>query len=168
MLSGNRNFEGRVNPLVKANYLASPPLVVAYALAGTTDIDLLNEPLGQDPAGDDVMLARHLADAGRDSSGDCRSGGQPEMFVDQYQSAFDFQREVECDQDQHRRDLYDWDAESTYIQEPPFLVELTAETSPSRAAFTAPACWPCWAIRSPPTTSRRPARSPRTARPAGT
>ena len=56
VLSGNRNFEGRVNPLVKANYLASPPLVVAYALAGTTDIDLVNEPLGTDPEGKPVYL----------------------------------------------------------------------------------------------------------------
>ena len=56
VLSGNRNFEGRINPLVKANYLASPPLVVAYALAGTTDIDLVNEPLGKDSSGKDVYL----------------------------------------------------------------------------------------------------------------
>ena len=61
VLSGNRNFEGRVNPLVKANYLASPPLVVAYALAGRVDMDLANEPLGQDTAGKDVYPARHLA-----------------------------------------------------------------------------------------------------------
>ena len=56
MLSGNRNFEGRINPLVKANYLASPPLVVAYALAGTVDIDLMNEPIGNDKDGEPVYL----------------------------------------------------------------------------------------------------------------
>ena len=62
VLSGNRNFEGRVNPLVKANYLASPPLVVAFALAGTTDVDLTNEPLGDDAQGPTGLLERHLAD----------------------------------------------------------------------------------------------------------
>ena len=63
VLSGNRNFEGRVNPLVRANYLASPPLVVAYALAGRVDMDLANEPIGQDRAGRRRFSARHLADA---------------------------------------------------------------------------------------------------------
>ena len=61
VLSGNRNFEGRINPLVRANYLASPPLVVAYALAGRVDIDLANDPLGSDQDGKDVFLQRHLA-----------------------------------------------------------------------------------------------------------
>ena len=68
VLSGNRNFEGRINPLVKANYLASPPLVVAYALAGTTDIDLTTEPLGTGSDGKPVYLQRHLADARRRST----------------------------------------------------------------------------------------------------
>ena len=71
VLSGNRNFEGRINPLVKANYLASPPLVVAYALAGTTDIDLVTEPLGKGNDGQDVYLQGHLAH-GRGSADDDR------------------------------------------------------------------------------------------------
>ena len=65
MLSGNRNFEGRINPDVKMNYLASPPLVIAYALAGTMDFDFETEPLGQDTDGNDVFLARPVAGAGR-------------------------------------------------------------------------------------------------------
>ena len=69
VLSGNRNFEGRVNPLVRANYLASPPLVVAYALAGRVDMDLANEPLGEDKDGQACFPARHLADRPRSASG---------------------------------------------------------------------------------------------------
>ena len=65
VLSGNRNFEGRINPDVKMNYLASPPLVVAYALAGSMDVDLFSDPLGQDGDGNDVFLQGHLAVAGR-------------------------------------------------------------------------------------------------------
>ena len=72
VLSGNRNFEGRINPDVKMNYLASPPLVVAYALAGSMDVDLFNDPLGQDEDGNDVFLQGHLALADRDRAGDRR------------------------------------------------------------------------------------------------
>ena len=77
VLSGNRNFEGRVNPLVQANYLASPPLVVAYALAGTTDIDLTNEPLGKDEDGNPVFLQEiwPSQDEIRDAGAECRSAG---------------------------------------------------------------------------------------------
>ena len=74
VLSGNRNFEGRINPDVRANYLASPPLVVAYALAGTVDIDLTTEPIGQDRDGRDVFLRGHLAHAGRGRPGRCLVG----------------------------------------------------------------------------------------------
>ena len=80
VLTGNRNFEGRVNPLVKANYLASPPLVVAYALAGTTDIDLATEPLGTGTDGQPVYLERHLADAARRCGGRWPRACSPEMF----------------------------------------------------------------------------------------
>lgn len=128
VLSGNRNFEGRVNPLVKANYLASPPLVVAYALAGTTDIDLTTEPLGKDPQGRDVYLKdiwptdAEIADAIAHSI-------QPEMFLQQYSHAFDA-NEMWNRIAISGGDLYAWDEQSTYIQEPPFLVELTREVSP--------------------------------------
>ena len=77
VLSGNRNFEGRINPDVKMNYLASPPLVVAYALAGSMDVDLFNDPLGQDTDGNDVFLQRHLAVAVGDRGGDRRRRSRP-------------------------------------------------------------------------------------------
>ena len=115
VLSGNRNFEGRVNPLVKANYLASPPLVVAYALAGTTDIDLTTEPLGKDPQGRDVYLKdiwptdAEIADAIAHSI-------QPEMFLQQYSHAFDA-NEMWNRIAISGGDLYAWDEQSTYIQE---------------------------------------------------
>lgn len=128
VLSGNRNFEGRVNPLVKANYLASPPLVVAYALAGRTDIDLTTEPLGQSADGNDVFLkdiwpTREEVDAAIEHS------VKPEMFARRYSSAFESNErwnniKVEAG------DIYSWNDTSTYIQEPPFMVGLTPEVSP--------------------------------------
>jgi aconitate hydratase len=128
VLSGNRNFEGRVNALVKANYLASPPLVVAYALAGRTDIDLNNEPLGQDDQGADVYLKEIWPS--RDQVQEVLDTAvEPGMFVDRYQNAVDSNEtwnQIAVSGDA----LYPWDAESTYIQEPPFLTELTAELSP--------------------------------------
>ena len=84
VLTGNRNFEGRINPHVKANYLASPPLVVAYALAGTTDIDLATEPLGTGNDGQPVYLERHLADARRSAAGRRRSACCPRCSETQY------------------------------------------------------------------------------------
>ncbi|MCP4811409.1 MAG: aconitate hydratase AcnA, partial [Planctomycetaceae bacterium] len=128
VLSGNRNFEGRVNALVKANYLASPPLVVAYALAGRTDIDLNNEPLGQDEQGADVYLKEIWPS--RDQVQEVLDTAvEPGMFVDRYQNAVDSNEtwnQIAVSGDA----LYPWDADSTYIQEPPFLTELTAELSP--------------------------------------
>jgi aconitate hydratase len=128
VLSGNRNFEGRVNPLVKANYLASPPLVVAYALAGTTDIDLVTEPLGQDHNGQEVFL-RDLWPTHEEIEDAIQESVLPDMFVAQYRSAFDAnprwnQIQVSAGE------LYTWDPASTYIQEPPFLVDLPPEPAP--------------------------------------
>ncbi len=125
VLSGNRNFEGRINPLVKANYLASPPLVVAYALAGTVDVDLDSEPLGTDPNGEPVYL-RDLW-PGDDEVRDVvhRAVGAA-MFDGEYAGVFDGSdawREIRGRGD----DLYAWDPDSTYIQEPPFFVDLTPE-----------------------------------------
>ncbi|MEC9002709.1 MAG: aconitate hydratase AcnA [Planctomycetota bacterium] len=128
VLSGNRNFEGRVNALVKANYLASPPLVVAYALAGRTDIDLNNEPLGQDEQGADVYLKEIWPS--RDQVQEVLDTAvEPGMFVDRYQNAVD-SNETWNQIAVSDEALYPWDADSTYIQEPPFLTELTAELSP--------------------------------------
>ena len=128
VLSGNRNFEGRVNPLVKANYLASPPLVVAYAIAGTVDIDLITQPLGQDPQGQDVYLKdiwptqKAVADAVASSMG-------PEMFIEQYGQASAGPPEWQKISGSEG-DLYQWDETSTYVQEPPFFVDMPAEPAP--------------------------------------
>jgi len=123
VLSGNRNFEGRINPHVKANYLASPPLVVAYALAGTVDLDLTSEPLGKDAEGKPVYLReiwptqRKIADTVADSL-------KPEMFVNRYGNVFDGNETWNAISGQEA-DLFGWDAESSYIQEPPFFLDLS-------------------------------------------
>jgi len=135
VLSGNRNFEGRVNPLVKANYLASPPLVVAYALAGTIDIDLVSEPLGKDRDGEDVFLKDIWPT--REEINEAISGAiDPEMFESRYGRAFD------CNETWNKiaiteGDLYAWDEASTYIQEPPFLVDITPEVAPIKPIVAA-------------------------------
>lgn len=127
VLSGNRNFEGRIHPYVKANYLASPPLVVAYALAGTVDIDLEKDPVGQDEDGNDIYLkdiwptsdeiAQHLDDAIR-----------PELFNKQYGDIF---KSEEWDKiPVGGGELYEWKEESTYIQEPPFFMDMGEEAEP--------------------------------------
>ncbi|MEX2114203.1 MAG: aconitate hydratase AcnA, partial [Pirellulales bacterium] len=125
VLSGNRNFEGRVNPLVKANYLASPPLVVAYALAGTTDIDLLTEPLGKGKDGQDVYLKDIWPSPAevQKTIDECIS---PEMFTRQYANVFT-SNEKWNKLPTSTGDLYEWSGQSTYIQEPPFLVGLKRE-----------------------------------------
>ncbi len=123
VLSGNRNFEGRVNPLTRANYLASPPLVVAYALAGTTDIDLVNDPLGTDAAGNPVFL-KDLWPSAEEVLSTVREAVQPEMFVKEYSEAVGGDahwNSIEVEQSA----IFDWQPSSTYIQEPPFLSELT-------------------------------------------
>jgi len=131
VLSGNRNFEGRVNPLTKANYLASPPLVVAYALAGTTDIDLNTEPLGKDTNGEDVYLKDvwPSAEEIRETIAACI---QPEMFTNEYEAAVsgnDMWNAIEA----AGGALYPWDEKSTYIHHPPFLDSVTAEAVPDIA-----------------------------------
>lgn len=127
VLSGNRNFEGRVNPHVKANYLASPPLVVAYALAGTTDIDLVNEPLGQGKDGRPVYL-REIWPSHEEIESAIDTAVKPEMFTAQYSHAFDA-NEMWNKIAITEGDLYAWNDASTYIQEPPFLVDLAREVS---------------------------------------
>ena len=125
VLSGNRNFEGRVNPLVKANYLASPPLVVAYALAGTTDIDLTNDPLGKGNDGEDVFL-KDIWPTNEAIQEAVSSSVKPEMFESRYSAAFD-SNETWNKIAITPGDLYAWNEESTYIQEPPFMTELEVE-----------------------------------------
>ena len=125
VLSGNRNFEGRVNPMTKANYLASPPLVVAYALAGTTDIDLVNEPLGTGSDGQPVFL-KDIWPTQEEVRAVVESSLTAEMFQKQYANAFD-SNQTWNDIETGEGDLYEWSDASTYIQEPPFLAEMTPE-----------------------------------------
>ena len=128
VLSGNRNFEGRINPDVKMNYLASPPLVVAYALAGTMDFDFENDPLGQDEAGNDIFLkdiwpnpaeVQQIIDASIDQ----------QMFSDSYNTIFEG--------DERWQSLptpegatFEWDAESTYVRKPPYFEGMKAQPDP--------------------------------------
>jgi aconitate hydratase len=128
VLSGNRNFEGRINPDVKMNYLASPPLVIAYALAGTMNFDFESDALGQDADGKDVYLADIWPSAAEvqktiDSSIDT------EMFVRQYASVFD-------GDDRWKSiptpigNVFEWDERSTYVRKPPYFEGMTVATSP--------------------------------------
>ena len=126
VLSGNRNFEGRISPHIRANYLASPPLVVAYALAGTVDIDLTSEPLGTDPAGNGIYL-RDIWPSPTEIA-DIASGAiSSDQFTRQYSTVFDGSAEWQ-EITTHGSNLFQWDAESTYIQAPPFFDGLTMET----------------------------------------
>jgi len=128
VLSGNRNFEGRIHPLVRANYLGSPPLVVAYALAGTVLIDLEHEPLGSDPSGQPVYL-REIWPSAEEIRAAVRLHLKPDLFTVSYGSVFagDAQwNELEGGDS----DLYQWDLDSTYIREPPFFQALTPEPQP--------------------------------------
>ena len=136
VLSGNRNFEGRVNPLTKANYLASPPLVVAYALAGTTDIDLVNEPIGQDDSGNDVYM-RELWPTAEEIKSTIAGSIRPEMFTEQYEAAVTG-NQLWNDIEASGGAIYDWDESSTYIHHPPFLDAVkdktTGDVEPIRGA----------------------------------
>jgi aconitate hydratase len=125
VLSGNRNFEGRVNPLVKANWLASPPLVVAYALAGTTDIDLDKDPLGVGKDGKPVYL-RDVWPTADEVRRTVAESVLPEQFRDRYGNVWESNPRWNA-VPTSSGELYDWDAASTYIQEPPFLADLSRE-----------------------------------------
>jgi aconitate hydratase len=128
VLSGNRNFEGRVHPLVRANYLASPPLVVAYALAGKVDIDLANEPIGRDKKGAPVYL-RDIWPSQQEVAETMSRAIRPEMFREVYKNVWDGNPTWNAIPVAEGA-LYPWREDSTYIQEPPFLSELTAEAAP--------------------------------------
>jgi len=127
VLSGNRNFEGRIHPQVKASYLASPPLVVAYALAGTTNINLDVDPIGQGSDGTDVFL-KDIWPTDADIT-QALSSVSSELFDEEYGTIFegtDDWQKLPSPEGQ----LYEWDPESTYVQEPPFFTDLGAEPSP--------------------------------------
>ncbi len=119
VLSGNRNFDGRVNPLVKANYLASPPLVVAYALAGRVDIDLTREPLGQDQHGKDVFL-RDIWPSNDEIQAAVKKSVRREMFAKQYSEVFNGDAQWNAIK-VPAGDEYKWDDNSTYIKRAPYF-----------------------------------------------
>ena len=128
VLSGNRNFEGRVHPQVRANYLASPPLVVAYALAGTVDIDFESEPLGNDRSGSPVYL-RDIWPSRAEVGQAMDRAVRPEMFRDTYANVWDGNPTWNAIPVAGGA-LYEWRPDSTYIQEPPFFIELSPEIEP--------------------------------------
>jgi len=128
VLSGNRNFEGRINPHVKANYLASPMLVVAYAIAGRVDIDLTREALGKDQNGNEVFL-KDIWPSLSEISDAIQKTLTPEMFKEQYGNAYTSNETWNAIEAQES-DLYPWKESSTYIQEPPFFEDLTLEVKP--------------------------------------
>jgi aconitate hydratase len=124
VLSGNRNFEGRIHQSVKANYLASPPLVVAYALAGTVDIDLVNEPLGKGSDGKDVYL-RDIWPTTDEILAHLDNAVRPDIFNRMYKGIEESNEEWNAIP-LSGGELFEWDPASTYIQEPPFFVDMAA------------------------------------------
>ncbi|MEL6613560.1 MAG: aconitate hydratase AcnA, partial [Bacteroidota bacterium] len=125
VLSGNRNFEGRIHSHVKANYLASPPLVVAYALAGTVDIDLQNDALGQDADGNDVFL-KDIWPSQQEILDAIAQAVKPEHFAEQYDDIENSNPRWNA-MPVNGGEQFDWSDESTYIQEPPFFLDVTPE-----------------------------------------
>jgi aconitate hydratase len=128
VLSGNRNFEGRVHPLTKTNYLASPPLVVAYALAGRSDIDLTTEPLGVGKDGRPVYL-HQIWPSSQEVAETVAQTITAEMFREQYANVYDGSEEWNKIP-VRGGELYVWNPDSTYIQEPPFFIGLTRDVTP--------------------------------------
>ena len=128
VLSGNRNFEGRINPHTRANYLASPMLVVAYALAGTVNVDLVNEPIGQGAEGKDIYL-KDIWPTSEEITAHLDKARYPEAYLNAY-------RGIETSNEDWNNlavtseDVYDWREESTYIQEPPFFAGMSLEAEP--------------------------------------
>ncbi|MCH1883023.1 aconitate hydratase AcnA [Agrococcus sp. ARC_14] len=128
VLSGNRNFEGRINPDVKMNYLASPPLVIAYSLAGTMDFDFANQPLGKGKDGQDVFLA-DIWPSAEEVQATIDSSIDTEMFTTQYAAVFDGDERWQS-LPTPDGDVFEWDAESTYVRKPPYFDGMTMELTP--------------------------------------
>jgi len=128
VLSGNRNFEGRINPDVKMNYLASPPLVIAYALAGTMDFDFETEPLGQDSTGADVFL-RDIWPTPEEVQSTIDSSINSEMFTSQYAGVFDGDARWQS-LPTPKGATFDWDEKSTYVRKAPYFDGMKREPSP--------------------------------------
>ncbi|MDQ3286187.1 MAG: aconitate hydratase AcnA, partial [Actinomycetota bacterium] len=125
VLSGNRNFEGRINPDVQANYLASPPLVVAYALAGTVDIDLSKDPIGEDSDGNPVYL-KDIWPSQAEVAHEIDNALDPEIYKNQYANVYTGNEQWNG-VDVPSGDLFEWDPDSTYIQEPSFFKGMSPE-----------------------------------------
>ncbi len=125
VLSGNRNFEGRVNPDVRANYLASPPLVVAYALAGTMKLNLVTEPIGTDQNGAPVFL-KDIWPSSKEVAEFVRTYVTPDMFKSRYADVFKGDHRWQAVGGSKTGQTYDWDTASTYVQNPPYFEDLTA------------------------------------------
>ncbi|HEX3004129.1 MAG TPA: aconitase family protein, partial [Angustibacter sp.] len=128
VLSGNRNFEGRINPDVKMNYLASPPLVIAYALAGTMDFDFEREPLGQDASGNDVFL-RDIWPTPAEVDEVIASSLNKEMFTSDYADVFAGDERWQS-LPTPTGDTFEWDGESTYVRKPPYFEGMQREPEP--------------------------------------
>ena len=124
VLSGNRNFEGRISPQVRANYLASPPLVVAYALAGSLNLDLTTEPLGTDSDGEPVYLA-DIWPSQQEVADTVARALTPEMFANRYSDVFTGPKEWQAVKAEESL-TYDWNAVSTYVQHPPYFDGMAA------------------------------------------
>ncbi len=130
VLSGNRNFEGRIHPLVRMNFLASPPLVVAYALAGNLDVNLFDDPLGEDQDGNSVFL-KDIWPSEKEIHDVIGATIDSEMFTSSYDSVFagdDNWNGI----DSPAGEIYTWDAASTYVKNPPYFEGMTMETAPVR------------------------------------
>lgn len=136
VLSGNRNFEGRIHPYVKANYLASPPLVVAYALAGTVDIDLDKDPVGKDRDGNDVFL-KDIWPTSAEIAEFLDEAIRPELFDKMYGDIFESETwdKIKVGEGE----LYEWKDDSTYIQEPPFFMGMDETPEPIESIIGAKA-----------------------------
>jgi aconitate hydratase len=128
VLSGNRNFEGRISPDVKMNYLASPPLVIAYALAGTMDFDFEADPLGVDGDGNDVFL-RDIWPSAKEISDTIASSINQKMFTDNYADVFKGDERWQ-NLPTPKGKTFDWDPESTYVRKPPYFDGMPAEPAP--------------------------------------
>jgi len=123
VLSGNRNFEGRISPLIKANYLASPPLVVAYALAGSMYFDLYKDSLGQDKKGNNIYL-KDIWPSNKEIEDTLKNSLNPEMFVKRYSNVFKGPEQWQKIKTE-KNSIYNWDESSTYVKKPPFFENMS-------------------------------------------
>ncbi|MBM01375.1 MAG: aconitate hydratase AcnA [Chloroflexi bacterium] len=126
VLSGNRNFEGRIHPLVKANFLASPLLVIAYAIAGTVNIDMTKDPLGKDSSGQNVYLS-DVWPSSKNIQDEINKSISPNMYKEQYENAISNNNDWNT-LESSKGEIYNWDSNSSYIQKVPFFDDFSKET----------------------------------------